>query len=403
MSFSLETQFRRTTIEMIQTTNPALGSRFQTTYTPVEYSADSKALEELRKRKNWYRARPSMDAGLHEKLFRPDLYDPLSFISTDELLAYSKASGKQLVADVPDNFGSGVSLSIYRAHPTVESVVEDVNAGTTVCVMPDDSFAVVRSTYPFEARDKRFDRSALALLLHKAEEKPIPSLDDFSEYALHAPNPMANPISGMYILWFVPNLINEGQDYWQMLRFYGRLSQSSRSTLGTTGKINLGSLSVAEKQSLEEITYGEFAELMPDDPNRDPWATFAEFSPDQDESPTQDYREEPTEVAPSGLPSDGYLELKQRIRPFAVGVAEGYSSFLGGTGFGIENMAVLGKLRSRSARQVATMDPSIPSLKLGTQTDMSFTLHLAPESLSWRGWWITESSQTARSFPKRKP
>jgi len=88
---------------------------------------------------------------------------------------------------------------------------------------------------------------------------------------------------------------------------------------------------------------------------------------------------EPTEIAPNGLPDSGYIELEQRKSPYAIAITDSYSTFALGPGYGIEELASLGRMRQRGSRLIVGMDPSEPSLKLGVLTELGFTLHIAPK------------------------
>ena len=165
---------------------------------------------------------------LHQKLFLPSMYDPLSFIETDEVLAYAKSKGKPLVAELPDKaFDSFSPLGMGSTDKkSLEAYSSEIQKGTVMVAVPDTAFTVIKPALPSSSRAERLDRNALTTLMQAAQDKGVPSLDDLCAYAEAAPNPQQGGVGLIYITLFVPGAMSiglEGPTSWDMLRFYGQL------------------------------------------------------------------------------------------------------------------------------------------------------------------------------------
>jgi len=310
------------------------------------------------------------------------MYDPLSFTQTDEVLFFAKSKGKPLVADIPDKAIGGFNPYGNSKSTTLEEFGRNLELGTTLVKVPDDTFVVFKPAAPAQSRLDRLDRVALTALMQATAQKGVPSLDDMCAYANAAPNPMSGGVGQMYVMLFVPGAMSTGMDgmtSWDMLRLYGQLGPESRSTLANGGKLALRSLSPSEHALVERMTYGSETQLSVEDPNKkEPevpsWMQMAGLAGGGD------YKSEPTEVVPSGLPADGYIELKDTVEPFVAPVPDGESSTMAMLGvLGPQELGMFKMLRSSPGmEQVTAMFPKFDHLHVGERTLLNFTFHLAP-------------------------
>jgi len=342
--------------------------------TPIEYSDDSKALMAANKGLDGT-YKYAFSPELRRKLFLPKKYDPLSFTTTDEILAFAKSKGKPLVADIPDDYGG-----FSDDEPTnVEAVNLRVEHADGIAAIPDDSFTVIKPATPTLSREVRADRFALSALMHAVEEKGVPSLDDYSTFAVASPNPWRN-FTTAFITSLIPGGLMQGfsqSPNWNMLRFYGHLSSEARSHLTGGSKLPFSQLSSAQRSELDQMTFGSFSQLAIDDPQRQ----VADSVPDWGNGSTavNDYRNEPTEVAPTGLPAAGYLELAVRKESFASPQEINGGSRAMGV-LGPEEMATLKASRdSREGQESPALFPSMNNLKIGENLVLNFTFHIAPQ------------------------
>ena len=357
--------------------------------TPIEYSEDSKAMMTTMKMMGSGNFKLGFSPELKKKLFLPATYDPLSFTESDEFLAYAKSVGKPIVADITDdagwsNMGATAMGSPGGSGATVESVTAALKEGKTMSIVPDPNYAVLKPTYPTKSRAIRVDRVSLANLMRAVDEKTIPSLDDMSAYALENPDPSLGGFASGYMMLFVPGGMMEGfsgLSNWNMLRFYGHLSPDARITLNSGGKLSFSTLSAGQKAAVDQMIYGADGKLSIEDPNKKSEAPFPSFLAMMGgEGGNLDYREEPTEIVPNGLPGDGYLDLNGSREAFAVPQSAGDSAFAALFGvLGPDEMALFKMMsETKGAEAFTNMLPNMSKLRIGERSVMNFTFHLAP-------------------------
>ena len=354
--------------------------------TPIEYSPDSQELAKAGKGMGIGAGQYTMhfSQDLRQKLFLPNQYDPLSFIETDELMMYAKSKGKPLVANLPDNVSSIFSMLGTQGADTLEAYADTLKKGKTIVALEDSAYTLIRPTHPYRARVARLDRNALTNLLQATADKGIPSLDELSAYATVAPNPMSGGIGMGYLMMFVPGTVQMGMDgltSWDMLRFYGQLPSETRNTLANGGKVTIGSLTAGQRASLERMTYGSSSHLSVDDPQRKSDDETPSWMKLAMGSNSIDYRDEPTEIVPNGLPNDGFLDLKGTNEPFAAPVATPDSMVMAMLGvLGPDELALFKMLRStKGAEAFSNMFPKFGKLRIGDRSVLNFTFHVAPQ------------------------
>lgn len=336
--------------------------------TPVDYSEDSKAFM-ASFGKMMATAAPTIPADLRAKLAHPDQNDPLSFMSTDELLAVAKKIGKPLVADIPDDV---LSLGGEIKPLTVEQVQKDLAAAKEEAIVPDNGWLVVKPAKPVDSREDRLDRTALTTLIAAAAAKGSASLDDVANYATNNPRPtMESGFSFCYLLMLAPGSIDLGfsgqSSDWNMLRFYGSLPPAERQAFLSSGKAPFSSFSPS---SLESLLFGASAKLnldqsAPASP-KSPMPLMFGMMPDFDSS----YLEEPTEAMPNGIPAGGYIEIQTSSEPVESVVS---NDLMNGMIFDATMLAML-----TSQADMGVSGPPISKIKVGERKSYVFVFHVAP-------------------------
>ncbi len=359
--------------------------------TPIEFSDESNAL---------IKAFSGMETGIlnfnlppkvHKALFRPDLNDPLSFIQTDALLALAKSLSKPIVADIPDDWDGGTGgagpLGMGKAGLKLESVVKNIKEGSILCSVPDSQFLVLKPTHPTKSRQIRTDRVALASLMRAVEEKGIPSLDDLSQFAVNSPDPMENGIGFTYLICFVPGGGTEsinGLTNWDMLRFFGYTSPDSRLALANGTRISFSNLNAGQRDALENMTYGSQSLLSIDDGKITPDDGLPEWYRNVTSGMmATDFRQEPTEVCPDGLPSDGFFDIRLSSETFASPQSKDDKPMFAMLSIlGPDEMSLFRLMRESkdSSAQMNNFLPLFTNFKLGQRTNMAFTFHLASQT-----------------------
>ncbi len=348
--------------------------------TPIEYSDDSKAMMGLSAGMMTGNFKLNLPPALRAKLYNPSRFDPLSYSVSDEILTFAKTKGKPVVANVPDNALSGTSFIAPNKNASVESFEGDLKDGKSMLLSPDDRFLVLKPTYPSQARAERLNRDALTTLMQKTNGQEIPSLEDLAAYAMEAPDPLEGGFSQMYLTLFVPGANQQSVSEltsWNMLRLYGHLSPDARANLRAGGRLPISSLNVAQRACLEKMVYGTGAQLTIEDPKKKGesqpyWMNLITGNGDAD------YRDEPTEILPNGLPGEGYVDMGLATESFASPeIKDGSKNIASMQILGPDELAIFKMFREDKAyAQISNLLPKFGPLRIGTRSLYKFVFHL---------------------------
>lgn len=326
---------------------------------------------------------PKFSPELEFRLVRPDQYDPLSFGPSESLLAVGKAMKLSIVANLPDDMVSFFRLMAGGAEQTVKGYLQELQQGRTAKAEIKDGWLIVRPAKPDEARKERLDRVALAQLIAASRSKGNPSLDDLAAYAQKAESPLEQQIAMTYLTAFAPSAMGQGMGGltdWNMLRLYGTLSMGQKDTLLDRSAIPLGNLSPAQKQIATNLLFGANARLQVREPGEPPKEEFGFVSMIRRFMPgsSNDYRQEPTEAMPMGLPGKGALRLDLSTEVVGIPVGSSLPRNVFGV-LGADELAMLRYLSEEPAfAQFGAQMPRIEGLRLGRRTAMRFVFTVAP-------------------------
>ncbi|MDR3690752.1 MAG: hypothetical protein P4L46_15350 [Fimbriimonas sp.] len=348
--------------------------------TPIQYAEDSKALIAATSGKEASLGTVRLDPAVRIKIFAPDRFDPLAFADTDEILAYAKSLGKPLIADLPDSYGGLGSQSIE----TLESVSSRIKAGDSIERVPDRDFTVLRPADPCSAREERLNRQALAELMHVVLQKGVPSLDAIANFAARTPYPGIEGMVSNYFNFFIPGFGMTGPDFsylWDMLRFYADLSPQSRELLRNGGRLAFSSLTADQHEALNSMLFGSSPDLAWESKVNVEDKLMQELYGGSLNEMGMDYHDDPTEVAPNGVPADGFVDMKAQVESFAFPLdIEGAPCLASLEVLGPTELAIIKMSRdpevNSDAQQIA---PHLNHMKLGTKATLSFTFHVAPQ------------------------
>jgi len=186
----------------------------------------------------------------------------------------------------------------------------------------------------------------------------------------------------IYMMIFAPNAIQSGMAgtvNWDMLRFYGSLSTLQRKNLVDGSKMTFSQCTPAQLASVRQMAFGPDEALEAEDPN----AKKPDFEMPQiwrrlfSAAAGGDYRTEPTEVMPNGLPSEGYVELHFTNETIAK-PAGNLPAMFGNAVLGADELALLKMFReSESMQQFAAMMPNIEEMRLGQRSIYEFKFTVA--------------------------
>lgn len=259
--------------------------------------------------------KPRLTPTLRAILMDPAKHDPLALIPGEGLVALAKARRKPLVACLPD--AAYPSITGTPAPKTVEEVEKSLESGPMRRV-PDTAFLVVKAAEPETARETRLDRGALTTLLREVADHESPTLDELSDYAARTPTPFRNPVSLSTLTLFAPETMSSmsGVVSWEALRLYASLSPAQRESLAGGAKLPFNTISGAGLEALGAMLYGADGSVTVE-------RAGATTEPDLFAMGLKmalgggdvDARDEPTEIAPSGLPAGGYLQASVATEP----------------------------------------------------------------------------------------
>lgn len=356
------------------------------TTTPVETSPDTDA---MLKAFQGVSVQPNkglpLSPDLRAKIFHPDKFDPLSFLVTDQVLSMAKKLNKPVVAELPDDAVSMLTMVMPGKKPTVEDFEKNVERKASLQLVPDSQWLIIKPAKPAEARANRLDRDALAALMKVTEEKGLPSLDDIAAYSLKAPSPMEGGLGQMYALLFVPGIMSNGMmgiTNWETMRFYGSLDPSARNTLFSGGQIPFAGFTSYQQQQVSKMIYGAMPALEVDDPNKkdDGMGAMGNIMK-AFMGGGGDYQEEPTELLPNGLPGNGFVKVAVSKEPFASPVVPDGSTLPGTMAVMDAEMLATFKMLKENQEYAAfsAMIPSPDKVRVGEKTSLAFTFQVAPK------------------------
>ena len=319
---------------------------------------------------------------LKSRLLQPNLYDPLSFSHSEALLAVAAQRGKSLVACLPDEMISFIQMmGPGKDGTTPTAYMESIDGSVTVG--ENGSIMLIRPKTAAKSRRERFNRDALGKFIRAAESKGAVMLDDLAEYAQHSNNPMEEGAAMMYFMFFAPNAVQSGMGgmvSWDMLRFYGGLSVNQKRSMSQGSTLSFGQLNPIQRTAVNQMVFGPDTSLFVDDPN----AKKPEF-----ELPTfvrgmmggrfgADYRTEPTELMPNGLPSNGYVELKL-TEDYVAKPTGAVSPIIGNAMLGADELALFRLFKEMPGmEQFNSMMPNIDEVRMGERSVYDFKFHFAP-------------------------
>lgn len=353
--------------------------------TPVEFSPETKIVHGTLKKAMGMTSGLSLSPEAKALLYRPDLHDPLSFLSSDSLLAVAKKQGRPIVANLPDAMEEGNVFSMVAGGDlSVEDVENDLKSADQIRTVADPTYLLIKPTSPAAAREERLDRPALAALMQAVDTKGIPSLDDVAAYATKAPNPMEGGIGQTYVMMLAPGAFSasmSGFTNWNALRFYGLLPPEARRSLAQGGRLPFATLTPALSNQVQKMVFGTQANLQFEDGKQKPEAeTMASMMRMFGMGADRDFRTEPTEVMPNGLPGNGYVSANVASDFFVSPVFQGDEPTMGPLAvLGVDELAIFKMFREDAnlSPMMGSQIPAIDRVKVGERSVWNLQFHVA--------------------------
>ncbi len=313
---------------------------------------------------------------LKAKLYDPEKFEPLSFVTGDLLANLAKAKSKPVVAVLSDEMMLRAALPAKQPD-TVEEFEEQIQSGKQLVQLPETDWMVYRPIKAATARETRVDRHALSMLISTARKKGVIGLEDLAAYAVVGKSPALNQVASFFMTIFAPNTLQQGMgggSDWNMLRFYGQLTPQQRSTLASGGRIPIQNLLPSQQSTLSTMVYGPNATLDisgASQPSDDLFSrSIRSYMND-----IEDYRSDPTESLPNGLVGGGYVEVKVSTDQFIrLNGEDGGESF---ATLGADEISLLNLMKDSPMGKMLSEQMKLPeSGKLGDRVEYTFVFHL---------------------------
>jgi hypothetical protein len=347
----------------------------------IEYSATTQEISRIFSSLMGGASRGKMSSELDAKLSRPDLFDPLSFGPSESLHAISRHKKLNLVANLPDESDSIFEL-VTGGTQTVNTYLKSLEESKELVVSKTGGWLTVAPKRPVEARRKRTDRAALARLIAASKAKGTVGLDDIAQYALTSPSPMEASTAMQYLMLYAPNAMQMGMMGmvdWDTVRLWGSLAPGQRDALASGGQISFGSLSPLQRDLMNRIMFGASANLKVAKAGEKPQEPgFMDMIVAFMAAKHADYRQEPTEIMPMGLPAAGYIAANIGKEPVGRAVSE--DPMLAFTALGVDELAIFQYFKEDpNMAQVAGMMPTITKMRVGERTNIALRMFAAAD------------------------
>jgi hypothetical protein len=197
------------------------------------------------------------------------------------------------------------------------------------------------------------------------------------------------PASMSYIMLFAPGAMQQGMMgtvNWDLLRLYGMFDATQKQALRRGTRLPYGQLSPGEQTQVTKMLFGPDESLTIENrqngPNQKKEDPFTEMMMSQmsrfmggNES---DFRTEPTEVMPSGLPPDGFIQVNFTSEP--VGQPQTMSTDFGrGMALGPMELGLFKFFKDDpQMSQLGGQMPTMDDIKVGQRSIYNFSFYVAP-------------------------
>lgn len=325
---------------------------------------------------------PNFEPAVDEWLSRPDLNDPLQIVHASALPAVAVAKKSALVANLPDTASGFTMLTGLSQDITPSRYLQLLRDGMECEVQETPGWVEVRPKFAEAARNERSDRIALTRLIASSKANSGARLADIAQYALTSPAPMENQVAMLHLMRFAPQTLNSGMRMpdWNMLRLYGMLPPGIVGNLAQGGTLRFSQLTPSISAQTSKILFGAGTKLTVDRGQPAPPSAFSLFSMMEDFAPSnhKDFRDEPTEVMPNGLPPAGALALD--ASESIIGIPGG-GDWPKGFDFalGVDELALFRWFsEDPNFASMSGAMPSMEGLRIGSRSTLKFNFHVAP-------------------------
>ncbi|HVL38877.1 MAG TPA: hypothetical protein VM328_05745, partial [Fimbriimonadaceae bacterium] len=220
---------------------------------------------------------------------QPERNDPLSLVASEALIALARSHKRNLVACLPDTvFSLSYGLANFDKL-TPSRVAWNLEQSRSLAQSLSDKWLTLESIQPVQDRRHRSNRPALGVYLRAILAKGRADLDLKARYSLSFEGESWQDVGSMLANLMAP--ARGGGDFEggvDILRIYGLFNPSQRARMFTGEPVPIGMLTPQQLSHLERMVYqGESGGLS--------------VSQSAGGIPI-DWRQEPTELLPNGIP-----------------------------------------------------------------------------------------------------
>ena len=271
-------------------------------------------------------ARPTsarVQSEVQERLTKPDVVDPLAY-PAELIVAAAHVRHLQLVASLPDaSFEWCTSFSGEQMSP--KDVLDQLAGDSYLATEVKDGWLTVS---PIEYGAEPVDRAQLAKIATKFNGLTDLTLDDLIGLArIGFGEPFGSALVTPWLSAVCPMLQSlDSDEDWKLIRLYGDLDPLDRQKLEHGGQVKLASLGQEAQALADDIVFSRdgwgmwvsgIGTLAVDSEDVAAWSS--EELKEYDGEAPDDFRADPTELIPRGLPNEAFLRLttseEQVLRP----------------------------------------------------------------------------------------
>ncbi len=256
---------------------------------PIELSRIGRYMASLLSGFGQFGPQNELTAEERERLGKPTLHDPLSFHFSELLLGIATAANWQLVAHAADEMVKITDANTFTIRSAIDTVFRESDTWHSLA----DNWLTVGPTNIGGTR--QVDRKALERIIDISQRKE-PSIEDYAEYATHAPPPWT-----VYLTLAYESLgpqFSYGDAGWLWLQVYDSLTEAQKKAVRAGTQIAVSQLSPATRKMLSTIAFETTDAAYLSDDNS-PFLIDSNMQLDI----------EPTEIMPTGLPGSLMLRL----------------------------------------------------------------------------------------------
>jgi hypothetical protein len=209
-------------------------------------------------------------------------------------------------------------------------------------------------------------------------------LDEVAGFAAKNESPFKSEVASAYIFLGAPGMIRYMYDVrqWDVLRFYGQLEVAQRTLLADGRRIPFAGLSPAQAVTVSKLVFGANPSITIGAPEmEDELGGFfgmmsAGMMGGRNET---DFRQEPTELCPNGLPPQGFVAMVVKAEPLLKAAkGGGWMEMMGNSG--LQEFAMYQLMRENPAMSEMQVFPEVKDVLIGSRRNLNLSFQLGSDA-----------------------